>query len=174
MIGIDIVDLNDPRLKERDQTTLRLIKAIDDVIPSHPSTFWLLWTAKETVFKANRVLEPFKPKDISIEFDKDTLTFRSIYKSMVYHGKSIISDNYILSYCHPPAMLIEFDIIQNKNGNWPQYIRDFLLRKFLDKNMVLSIEHDELNLPMIKPQNLPISFSHHHQMGAYIHPQWIS
>ena len=55
MPGIDLIDLNDPLLRERGENALRLITHEDDELPDSLG-FWYLWTAKEAVFKQKREL----------------------------------------------------------------------------------------------------------------------
>ena len=67
MIGIDIVDLTDPLIHERGTRALNLITHSNDQFPDDCNPFWLLWTAKEAVYKSYRKDKAFSPTDIEVQ-----------------------------------------------------------------------------------------------------------
>ena len=69
MIGIDIVDIKDPLLHLRTADHLRFIEAEGDQYPEHIDPillYWIVWSAKEAVFKSKRQLKSFDPKLITV------------------------------------------------------------------------------------------------------------
>jgi phosphopantetheinyl transferase (holo-ACP synthase) len=172
LIGIDIVDLEDPILKVRKPEDFRFIRHPEEKVLNHPMIFWLYWTAKEAVFKASRDLVRFQPKKIEIKLDPENLRFTAKHNSLVFHGSFEVNENYALSFCHPPHLEVTYEVCHAQKINWPKYIRSIAcdnLRK-IDAN--LEIASDDDGLPIISEINLPISFSHHYHKGAYIHPLW--
>ena len=74
MIGIDIVDINDVLLRPRTREDMRFIKAKGDNYPEDLDpilVYWIVWSAKEAIFKSKRQLKPFDPKLITITFSHD-------------------------------------------------------------------------------------------------------
>ena len=85
MIGIDIVDLKDPLLHPRTADHLRFIKAKGDQYPENTDPillYWIVWSAKEAIFKSKRQLKSFDPKLITVVFSNN-LYFSS--KQLVGH-----------------------------------------------------------------------------------------
>jgi len=174
VIGIDIVDLTDPKLKIRNARSKKLVLNESEIIPDLPNFFWLYWTAKEAVFKGGRKPINFQPKSIIIDWNFDDLTFRSSFQGINLQGQCMIEQDYVLSYCHIPNLKINFSIHKNDSGkNWSDKIRTFLIDDFKKQNRDVQIAKDEYGLPIIQPTNLPISISHHYRKGAYIYPDWM-
>ena len=74
MIGIDIVDIKDPLLHPRTADHLRFIKAKGDQYPENIDPillYWIVWSAKEAIFKSKRQLKSFDPKLITVVFSNN-------------------------------------------------------------------------------------------------------
>ena len=74
MIGIDIVDIKDVLLHPRTEEHMRFINAKGDKYPEDIDSnllYWIVWSAKEAIFKSKRQLKPFDPKLITITFLHD-------------------------------------------------------------------------------------------------------
>ena len=163
MLGIDIVDLKDPLLKERDNRSLNLIKNDGDTIIEHPQLFWLLWSAKEAVFKFNREPFNFTPTSIPIQIREEAGKFT--FRSEQVAGKIEITSEYILAYC---GNLEDMDhhLFEKDDDDWSLGIRKMILEYFKSKGKEYTIGSDDLNLPIINPPQSVISISHHGRYGA--------
>ncbi|MEP0984694.1 4'-phosphopantetheinyl transferase superfamily protein [Ekhidna sp.] len=168
MIGIDIVDLEDPSFKERNARSLDLIKSKEDVLIEHKYLFWILWSAKEAVFKCRREPLNFAPTKIpiAIKEDENGITFSSNELS----GKVILTDQYMIAIC---GNMDEFDFhtFEKNNNNWSEGIRFMIIEFFRDHGQDYHIGSDDLNLPTIEPLNEIISISHHGRFGAVAYPK---
>jgi phosphopantetheinyl transferase (holo-ACP synthase) len=175
LIGIDIFDRSDERTRNRTFDDLRFILADGESVFDHPLIFWLFWTAKEAVFKAVRnPISQFFPKKITIILDEKSLEFSSKYETLVFQGKCIVTNDYVMSYCHVPHLKTKFSIIHHDIKDWSTHIRSIATADLKKTNQHLKITIDADGLPMIAILNLPICFSHHHHQGAYIYPLWHS
>ncbi|MEO1256050.1 MAG: 4'-phosphopantetheinyl transferase superfamily protein [Bacteroidota bacterium] len=163
MVGIDIVDLNDPLLKERDQRMLNLVKNENDTIVDHPCLFWILWSAKEAIFKYHREPISFAPTKIPITLLKkgEVLTF----ESNNIKGKFEFGDEYLLAVCGD-FNEVTYQIFSKKNNDWRSGIREMIVEFFNEKGKEYSVGADDLNLPIIEPAKSAISISHHGRFGA--------
>ena len=65
-LGIDIVDLSDPQIQRRNERTLQLVLSAEDKTLEHPNLYWLLWSAKEAIFKCHREAWNFSPTQIPV------------------------------------------------------------------------------------------------------------
>lgn len=162
MVGIDIVDLGDPLLKKRNQRALQLIKHPVDSFSSIPDTFWLLWTAKEAVYKATKSGKPFAPKSIPIQMTSDS-SRSTIFSSGVYQGTLYFNHHFILAICWEKVMP-NFHVYFSQKGFDSQSIRHQIKRYF---NAEATIVNDDLGAPLLMMDNHPISLSHHGQFGAF-------
>lgn len=171
MLGIDIVDLQDPKLKERDERSLRFIKHPSDVIIEHHQIYWLLWSAKEAVFKCIREANNFSPTSIPVimeEKEKGEICFQS--DSL--NGKIILSKNYIIAICSDNLDNIQFEVIESA-----AIVDSYSLRKDINdyfKSQQIELGSDDLNLPILLPSKEPISISHHGNYGAFAFPSGIT
>lgn len=168
MLGIDIVDLKDPSFKERNDRTIDLIKNNEDVHIEHPHLFWILWSAKEAIFKYRREPINFSPTKIPVVVSNQDgdITFQSGNIS----GKVMIEDEYILSICGDLSEL-EYHIFEKKDDTWSDGIRFMIIEYFRELGHDYHIGSDDLNLPIIEPSKNEISISHHGRYGAVAFPK---
>lgn len=167
-LGIDIIDLTDPLLKERTSRSLELILNEEDQTIDHSNLFWLLWSAKEAVFKCRREPLNFAPKSIPIELaiKNEEITFIS----ETLEGKIIQKENYLLAICGDQLKEINFEVFEEETNHWSEQIRKLAVTFFESRGFQYQIGSDDLNLPTILPLNQPISVSHHGKMGAVAYP----
>ena len=167
MLGIDIVDIKDPSFKERNSRTLDLISNPDDVSIEHPHIFWILWAAKEAVFKYKREPLNFAPKKIPIKLSErnGSITFQS----GEIKGEIKVTDEYILAVCGDLEN-ISYKVFEKPNDDWSEGIRFMIIEFFRDLGLDYHIGSDELNLPIIEPSKEEISISHHGRYGAVAFP----
>lgn len=168
MLGIDIVDLKDPSFKERNERTIDLIKNDEDVQIEHPHLFWILWSAKEAIFKCRREPINFAPTKIPVQLKQEngTITFSSGNIT----GTISIEDEYILALCGDLASL-EHHIFEENNDNWSEGIRFMIIEYFRELGHDYYIGSDDLNLPIVEPSKNEISISHHGRYGAVAFPK---
>lgn len=160
MIGIDLVNLQDPLLKKRDERALKLIAHTNDHCPDHPLKFWLLWTAKEAVFKAQRIIQTFAPTaiPIQIEFDSEHINFIS----HDFTGKIIINSYLVIAVCSTKKALPAYCIQKSELSDLSLTVREATQVHFFNLfKEEVSINRDEKGLPIISPLDIPVSFSHH-------------
>ncbi len=170
MLGIDIFDLQDLQVKHRTNRSLRLIQCPNDILINHPQLFWLLWTAKEAVYKCHRKEIDFSPTDIPIHLkNESTISFSS---NRIY-GKTVVTNDYILSVCSDDLTKINYQIFKNENGVTSQSIRNEINLFFKNKYVSAKVGSDVLNLPIALPFKQPISISHHRNYGAFAFPRSI-
>jgi phosphopantetheinyl transferase (holo-ACP synthase) len=102
LIGVDIVDLTDPLLKPRSRKELRFISHPNDHCPKdigEETLYWLLWAAKEAIFKAERQNQAFSPKEIEVIYSKkvgDRLLYSGRWVNEI-NGYSILKKDNIIS-----------------------------------------------------------------------------
>lgn len=168
MLGIDIVDLKDPSFKERNDRTIDLIKNEDDVHIMHPQLFWILWSAKEAIFKCKREPVNFSPTRIPVQLSIENEDI--IFKSDKIGGKVIIAGEYILAICGDLES-IDFHVFEKQNDNWSEGIRFMIIEYFRENGQDYHIGSDDLNLPLIEPSKQEISISHHGRYGAVAFPK---
>ncbi|MEP1035445.1 4'-phosphopantetheinyl transferase superfamily protein [Ekhidna sp.] len=163
MLGIDIVDIKDPSFKERNERTLDLINNSEDVQIEHPHLFWILWSAKEAIFKCRREPINFAPTKIPVQLSNEggEITFAS----GDLKGKVTIKDEYILATCGDLDSL-QIHVFEKKDNNWSEGIRFMIIEYFRDLGHDYHIGSDDLNLPIIEPSKQEISISHHGRYGA--------
>jgi phosphopantetheinyl transferase len=168
MLGIDIVDLKDPSFKERSERTIDLIKNEKDMLIEHPYLFWILWSAKEAVFKCKREPLNFAPKKIPITVIEKSgqITFQSENIT----GKVEITDEYILAICGDVENAT-YETFEKPDENWSEGIRFMVIEFFREKGLDYHIGSDDLNLPIIEPAKKEISISHHGRYGAVAFPK---
>lgn len=168
MIGIDLVDLSDPLLRKRDAHALRLITHPDDAFPHGNHSFWYLWAAKESVFKAQRQLVRYDPKSIPIVFDTH---LPDTFASGSFQGKILHFDQLILAIAAENPDRVEFEYYLRKTANASVEIRDLISAYMRDRyQLVSNVEQDHLGLPVLQPLRLPVSIAHHAGYLAFAIP----
>lgn len=167
-LGIDIVDLEDPQLKKRDERALRLILHPEDTQIQHPAIYWLLWTAKEAVFKCLREESYFSPTQIPIELvlDDDIITF----SSKGFDGKIEVTDQYILAICSDRMDAVNFEAVRCKKICDSTNVRAYITNYFERRKASIRLGKDTLGLPILLPGSVPISLSHHGHWSAFVYP----
>lgn len=168
MLGVDIVDIKDPSFKERNNRTLDLIKNEKDQTIDHPHLFWILWSAKEAVFKCKREPLNFSPKKIPIAVSKENGSI--LFESDGIKGKVEITDEYILAICGDLED-ITYETFEKSNEDWSEGIRFMIIEFFREKGLDYHIGSDDLNLPIVEPSKKEISISHHGRYGAVAFPK---
>jgi phosphopantetheinyl transferase (holo-ACP synthase) len=168
MIGIDVVDLKDPLIKSRDPETFRFIVPTNDqieLIRSHPFGFWIIWTAKESVFKALRKDIRFDPLQIPVQFSaSDTKYFT--FQSGAFSGKVYLSTEYVLACCGP----VTYKVVERKSGTPSMEVRTLLMQDYLRETGNGTTIGTIDKMPVLLPSEKPVSFSHHGRFLAYAYP----
>ncbi len=169
MIGIDIVDLKDPLFKKRTNRSLALISNDHDQFIEHPNLFWLLWSAKEAVFKVKREITSFSPKHIPIALKKDGS--RITFESNDIKGEIWVDSKYMLSIAGDNKNDIRYSVVHENSTNWSSTIRKRIKTHFSERGISASINKSG-SLPMINDR-LPISITHHGAYAAFAYPNAI-
>lgn len=171
-LGIDIVDLNDHQLKKRDERAMKLVINSKDKTIEHPLLYWILWSAKEAIFKCYREAWNFSPTQIPVALSEtDGVIF---FSSKDLQGKIEISDSYILAICSDDLEMVEYEIINTDRKSNGTTIRENIISFFNAKNIDISIGSDDLNLPILLPNKDPISVSHHYHWSAFAYPKGLA
>lgn len=171
MIGIDVVDLKDPLLQSRDSTSLRFILHAEDqidLIKNHPVGFWIVWAAKESVFKAHRKHIRFDPLQIQVQLlSKDPEGF--YFESGSLMGKISIFTESVLACCCTVERFI-FKVAESNSKDPSQEVRALLIQDYLNQaGEAISIGSED-KMPVLLPSKTPVSFSHHRRFLAYAYP----
>ncbi len=165
MPGIDLVDLNDPLLRKRDQKALRLILHPKDSFPAHLG-FWYLWTAKEAIFKHHRELTNFAPKEIPVAITEQNGKASFVSNELV--GQFKIVKGIIIAICSELNEDVDFHFFQGGSRHQSKEIRskveNYLLQKYHIKTIISS---DGNGLPIIDFTGQSISFTHHFHYLAF-------
>ena len=143
----------------------------EDQVIEHPLLFWLLWSAKEATFKYDREPLNFAPTKIPIQIKKERNIFHFSSKSKI--GQYYITENYVLAIAGDPSK-INFQLFDDDHPNWENGIRFMLIDNFREQGYDYHIGSDELNLPIVKPGNHPISVSHHGRFAVAAFPKTMS
>ncbi len=171
-LGIDIVDLSDPQIQRRNERTLQLVLCNEDITLEHPNLYWLLWSAKEAVFKCHREALNFSPKQIPIalsEIDGDIS-----FTSEGITGKLDVTDSYIAAICSDQLGNIAYEVFRTDKPSDGTLVRDYVLDFFQHKDPAITLEADELNLPILEPGSFPLSISHHYHWSAFAYPREVN
>lgn len=171
MLGIDIVDLKDPQLKKRNERALKLISNQKDKLTEHPNIYWLLWAAKEAVFKCRREAFNFSPTQIPVQFS--VVEGEILFASKELLGKMKVTDSYILAVCSDEPEVVADKIFKTKEISGSNSVRQAIVDYFRDLGIDVSIGSDDLNLPVLLPSKEPISISHHNHWSAFAYPKTI-
>ena len=145
---------------------------------------WLLWSIKESVYKCIKRAQPelrFSPRKIIVRgIDRSDDTYRSLvyFNSIPFYAESQVNDKFISTLATNDA---RFDRIcwdvqqigQTDSESQSQRVRSALLdrlKSFFPGDQ-LQIEKAEAGYPVLVKNStavdLPISFSHHHNLVFY-------
>ena len=165
MIGIDIVDIKDSLFHPRTADHLRYIKAKGDQYPENidPTLlYWIVWSAKEAIFKSKRQLILFNPKLITVVFSNN-----SHFSSKDLVGTVETTPNYVVATAAPPSMEVMQQIWMNhQKASSQKIIRARIIAYFKPLNIRFTLDENQLPLLCVKEEKeFPISLSHH---GNYI------
>ncbi|WOK08568.1 4'-phosphopantetheinyl transferase superfamily protein [Imperialibacter roseus] len=170
MIGVDIVDLTDQLLKPRSRREIRFISHPNDHCPKgtdEETNYWLLWAAKEAIFKAERSDKAFSPRQIEVvysETEGDRLRYRGKWLNEI-NGYSVLKKDSIFSVAATANIAaVKWKTFMLNTPNQSQELRDCFQREMGPGYQVLS---DAAGLPTIKHDGTttPASVSHHHHLG---------
>ncbi|MEQ9374979.1 MAG: 4'-phosphopantetheinyl transferase superfamily protein [Imperialibacter sp.] len=171
MIGVDIVDLTDPLLKPRSQRELRFISHPNDHCPKdigEETLYWLLWAAKEAIFKAERQDQAFSPKEIEVMYSKtvgDRLLYSGRWVNEI-NGYSILKKDNIISVVTTANIeAVKWNTFKLKTSNQSQELRDCFQKEMGPGFQLL---RDVAGLPIVRHDGTttPASISHHHHLGV--------
>ena len=165
MIGIDIIDINDVLLHPRTGEHMRFIKAKGDKYPEDIDPillYWIVWSAKEAIFKSKRQLKPFDPKLITITFSH-SLNFSSKELS----GLVEITSNYVLAIATQESIKLIHKIWMNDQKVYPQKaVRKRIIEYFKPLNVRFTLDENQLPLLSVNEEKkFPVSLTHH---GKYM------
>ena len=165
MIGIDIVDIKDPLLHLRTADHLRFIKAKGDQYPENIDPillYWIVWSAKEAVFKSKRQLKSFDPKLITVVFSNNLY-----FSSKQLSGTVEATSNYVVATTAPPSMELMHQIWKNyQKASSQKIIRERIIAYFKPLNTRFTLDENQLPLLCVSEEKeFPISLTHH---GNYL------
>jgi phosphopantetheinyl transferase len=165
VIGIDIVDIKDSLFHPRTADHLRYIKAKGDQYPENidPTLlYWIVWSAKEAIFKSKRQLILFNPKLITVVFSNN-----SHFSSKDLVGTVETTPNYVVATAAPPSMEVMQQIWMNhQKASSQKIIRARIIAYFKPLNIRFTLDENQLPLLCVNEEKeFPISLSHH---GNYI------
>ena len=165
MIGIDIIDINDVLLHPRTGEHMRFIKAKGDKYPEDIDPillYWIVWSAKEAIFKSKRQLKPFDPKLITITFSR-SLNFSSKELS----GSVEITSNYVLAMATQESIKLFHKIWMNNQKVYPQKaVRKRIIEYLKPLNVKFTLDENQLPLLSVNEEKkIPVSLTHH---GKYM------
>jgi hypothetical protein len=163
MIGIDIIDLSDPKITKREERAFDFILNPLDIFPKVPGSFWLLWTAKEAIYKCQRPTTSFSPSKIHVTIDGETSGVFN-FKSNEIHGVIYLNPHFVLAVCANSQNLPMYRIYYRTTGDLRCYIRE-KVKSHLGQGQAMI--NDTLGLPAISPGMQVISISHHHRYTAF-------
>ena len=146
---------------------------------------WLLWSIKESVYKCIKREQPelrFSPRKVIVKQIDRSDTYRSLvyFNSIPFHTESRVNEKFISTLATNDT---GFDrnkicygvqqILQTDPESQSQHVRLALLERlqpFFPGDR-LQIEKADAGYPVLvknsSPTNLPISFSHHHNLVFY-------
>ena len=161
MIGIDIVDINDVLLHPRTSEHMRFIKAKGDKYPEDLDPirlYWIVWSAKEAIFKSKRQLKPFDPKLITITFLHD-FNFYSEQLS----GSVEITSNYVVAIAAEKSMKLLNKIWTNHQKVYSKKaVRERIIAYFKPLNVEFTFDENQLPILSVNEEKkIPISLTHH-------------
>ena len=188
MIGNDIVDLelakkqsNWRRIGFMEKTFTASEQAMSLSSLVSDQLVWTLWSMKECVYKATRMLD----KEIllnPLKFECEMLSASSgkvIYKGMSYHTSTQANKNYVLTETSGEVGQnnIISKVISAKNTD----VNSEILYREIESELALrqgwelshmAIKKNDFGIPQVyykmKRQEILISLSHHGRFGAYL------
>jgi len=171
-LGIDIVDLSDPQLQKRGERALKLISHPEDQLIDHHYIYWLLWAAKETTFKCYREDTDFMPKKIPITLSV-LPSNEIVFISGVIEGVIEVNHDFVMAVGSNQLSDIEYHTLHSNSIEDSSSVRKSMMDYFKAKNREISIGVDTLGLPILEPENYPVSISHHYHKSAFAYPKSI-
>lgn len=181
MIGNDIIDLK-LALSERKSESRRFLnkvftereKAIIQNSENQEATLWLLWSMKETAYKAHqrnfslpRSLNPRTFECIPVS-EKQGVVQKGKYK---YNVRSEIGSDFIHTYIAAKSV---FKKVYPKKFLSKQAILESICSSFNLPKTAGTIEKDGYGIPYLNldrhTKKLPLSLSHHGNFTAFIIP----
>lgn len=175
-IGFDLIDLQDPLLKNRNDRTKRLIHHPDDKIIHKPdwpvSDFWLFWTAKEAIYKCLPIEDTFKPKTLSVAIQQKKA--RVIFESpSCCKGHFELTEGNLLAICHDDKIkTVGWYLKKMERPSDATFYQPILLQYFKSRyGLKLTVAYDDYKLPYLinenKGEQIRFSLSHHHQYFGF-------
>lgn len=175
MIGVDIVDLDDPLLRKRSEKEMRFISHPKDTSSAGILSgitcgiiFWMFWAAKEAVFKSHRLQRPFAPKQIRIalkSFRNNVWEFEGKWWQKT-QGRILVENNQVFALATVSgiehARYAKYGL---RSASPSEEVRRLFTNELPARYNLIS---DSYNLPLLahNTSQLPVSFSHHHRSGA--------
>ena len=171
MIGIDVIDLTDPLLQNR-KNAMRFILHPEDCYPENAQSFWLLWAAKEAIFKAKRESLTFDPRRFPVEITPHKEKYGLQTDS--FRGELFVTPNAILAVVNNKnSKKPVFEMLEAHDGASPMKVREALEQhlkkmKLIDTKVITSADR----MSVLSHNNLPVSFSHHGRYMAFAYPEF--
>lgn len=174
MLGIDLVDLDDPLLKYRNERSFRFIAHPQDSFSQGLHDFWYFWTAKEAVFKTKRELTRFAPKNIPIQLliPDEKENYIRFHSGPQINGRIYREDQVIIAIATKiDPKDITFHYFKQTTYNESKEVREALqsyVSEHLRRDVHVTTNHN--GLPQLNHKQLPVSFSHHGRYLAFACP----
>lgn len=181
MIGNDIIDLKIVKAEKKSEN-IRFLKKIftekeREIIKtsSNPeNTLWLLWSMKETAYKAHQRIFSLAPQINPLAFECSPDIYSNIGAVITgefsYPVRFEPNSEYIYSQTNSSRT---FRKIYNLKKAQSKFIKEIALI-FKSKSDEIQIQKDEYGIPLLKFKNtskkLPISISHHGDFSAFVIP----
>lgn len=174
MVGIDIVDHSDKLLRKRDSRAFRLISHKEDNHDLNESSledlFWLYWAAKESIYKCNRKLVRFDPKQIPIRIRKKQGEI--IFTSGIMNGTLIQNKHYTLAVCAINSLSDTYHhIYRYSTKNESETVRSMMVDTLANRYAISAkVGKDSEGLPLVHFNNSThlATFTHHHTYLGFI------
>jgi phosphopantetheinyl transferase len=171
LIGVDIVDLTDPLLKPRSRKELRFISHPNDHCPigtDEEIHYWLLWAAKEAIFKTERADLAFLPREIEVVYSKTESEKLHYYGKWLneINGYSILKKDHIISVAATANIeTVKWKVFPLRASNQSGELRDCFQKEM---GPGLQLLPDSAGLPTVRHDSTttPASISHHHHLGV--------
>lgn len=172
MVGIDIIDRTDSRLRIKTAAMFRFIRHEADnyaLLPEDVNTRWYsIWSAKEAIFKVHRIDKPFDPTNIAIQFMQGSRGM--IFKSNEIIGEMLITEHRIISIASLEGTAPIWSSFETELGRHQEDVRRQLYTYCLQHSLNnYKLTHSRL--PELRDtktgKKAIVSFSHHHKLGAF-------
>lgn len=170
MIGIDLIDLKDPLLKTRERA-FRFILHPEDEFPDNEISFWLLWVAKEAIFKTRREVKSFDPKQIRVNiYESGT---QMLFSSGKISGEIIVGKEHIMAVAQAANNTISYHIREKQTTDDSKEVRQYITDHFTQKKAFqINLTEDQNGLPLLDYRKIPISISHHGRFLSFAYPDF--